>query len=102
MNRSANAYLPPDTMSEVAAGRIDAAAVRAGLDAAGITLSEDDFAGLLTETIENASTLAAQDDSAVDLDKVDVARLHLTTLTDGVDLGGLYELAEQLAEQGVR
>ncbi|MGW0043234.1 ArsA family ATPase [Rhodococcus sp. NPDC003348] len=102
VNRSNTAYLPPDTMAAAAAGTVDAAAVRAGLDAVGITLSDDDFAGLLTETIEHASTLAAQDDSAVELDKLDVARLHLTALTDGVDLGGLYELAEQLAEQGVR
>ncbi|MFD4293819.1 ArsA-related P-loop ATPase [Rhodococcus sp. NPDC058505] len=102
VNRSATAYLPPDAMAAAATGTIDAAAVRAGLDAAGITLSDSDFAGLLTETIENASTLAAQDASAVDLDKLEVARLHLTALTDGVDLGGLYELADQLAEQGVR
>lgn len=102
VNRSANAYLPPETMAEVAAARIDATAVRHGLDAAGVTLSEDDFAGLLTEAIENASTLAAQEGSATELDKLAVARLHLSALTDGVDLGGLYELAEQLAEQGVR
>jgi anion-transporting ArsA/GET3 family ATPase len=102
VNRSGTAYLPPETMAEAATGRIDAAAVKAGLDAAGITLSDDDFAGLLTESIENAATLEAQDDSAIELDKLDVARLHLSSLTDGVDLGGLYELAEQLAEQGVR
>ncbi|WP_137876505.1 ArsA-related P-loop ATPase [Rhodococcus sp. Q] len=102
VNRSGTAYLPPDVMADAAAGRIDADAVRAGLDAAGIALADDDFAGLLTETIENAATLAAQDDSAEELDKLDVARLHLTALTDGVDLGGLYELAGQLAEQGVR
>ncbi|MFC9787108.1 ArsA-related P-loop ATPase [Rhodococcus sp. NPDC127528] len=102
VNRSGTAYLPPETMAEAAAGRIDAAAVKAGLDAAGIALSDEDFAGLLTESIENAATLAAQDDSAIELDKLDVARLHLSALTDGVDLGGLYELAEQLAEQGVR
>ncbi|MFE3293525.1 ArsA-related P-loop ATPase [Rhodococcus sp. NPDC059234] len=102
VNRSGTAYLPPETMAEAAAGRIDAAAVKAGLDAAGITLSDADFAGLLTESIENAATLAAQDDSAIELDELDVARLHLSALTDGVDLGGLYELAEQLAEQGVR
>lgn len=102
VNRSNTAYLPTETMAAAAEGRVDAAAVRAGLDAAGITLSDEDFAGLLTETIEHASTLAAQDDSAAELDKLDVARLHLTALTDGVDLGGLYELAEQLAGQGVR
>ncbi|MFC4605950.1 ArsA-related P-loop ATPase [Rhodococcus kronopolitis] len=102
VNRSATAYLPTKAMADAADGVIDAAAVRDGLTATGITLSDADFAGLLAETIENASTLRAQDESAESLDKLDVARLHLTALTDGVDLGGLYELAEQLAEQGVR
>ncbi|MFC7451253.1 ArsA-related P-loop ATPase [Rhodococcus daqingensis] len=102
VNRSGNAYLPTKTMAQAAEGDIDADAVRAGLEAAGISLSEADFAGLLTETIEHASTLRAQDDSAATLDELDVARLHLSALTDGIDLGALYELAEQLAEQGVR
>ena len=31
-----------------------------------------------------------------------VARMALPMLADGVDLGGLYELAAKLAEQGVR
>ncbi len=31
-----------------------------------------------------------------------MARMHLPALVDGVDLGGLYELAERLTEQGVR
>ena len=50
----------------------------------------------------SAPTLAAQDVSASQLDDVKVARMHLPALVDGVDLGGLYELAEHLAEQGVR
>ncbi len=81
---------------------IDADAVRAGLTAAGITLSDDDFAGLLTETIQHATRIAARNESAEQLVELDVARLDLPTLPDGVDLGSLYELAEELAHQGVR
>ena len=33
---------------------------------------------------------------------LDVARLDLPAIADGVDLGSLYELAEELAHQGVR
>ncbi len=36
------------------------------------------------------------------LDAIDVSRLELPALRDGVDLGSLYELAEELAAQGVR
>ncbi|NKU17547.1 hypothetical protein GS907_02750 [Rhodococcus hoagii] len=42
----------------------------------------------MTETIEHAATLAAQDESADRLDEVKVARMHLPALVDGVDLGG--------------
>ncbi|MGW4581249.1 ArsA-related P-loop ATPase [Rhodococcus aetherivorans] len=102
VNRTAPDFLPEEMVDEAAAGRIDAEAVREGLDRAGVTLGDEDFAGLLTETIEYASTLQAQQVSAAQLDEVNVARMHLPALADGVDLGGLYELAEQLGEQGVR
>lgn len=102
VNRTNTPFLPQDALDDAAKGRIDADAVRTGLARAGITLSDDDFAGLLTETIEHAATLAAQDESAAQLDDVKVARMYLPALVDGVDLGGLYELAEYLTEQGVR
>ncbi len=102
VNRASHRYLPPDAIATAARGDIDADAVRAGLSKAGISLSDNDFAGLLTETVEHAATFRNQDDSSAELDKVDVARLHLPALPDGIDLGGLYELAGKLSEQGVR
>ena len=85
-----------------AEGEIDADAVRAGLSRVGITLSDADFAGLLTETVEHAGRIRARSESSRELDKLKVARLELPTIADGVDLGSLYELAEVLAQQGVR
>lgn len=102
VNRTEPTYLPADSLEAVAEGEIDAAAIQEGLAKTGITLSEADFAGLLTESIEHASTLSAQVESATALDELDVARMSLPMLADGVDLGGLYELAAKLAEQGVR
>jgi anion-transporting ArsA/GET3 family ATPase len=102
VNRNIPAYLSPEDLAKAAEGVIDADAVRAGLTAAGITLSDDDFAGLLTETIQHATRIAARNESAEQLVELDVARLDLPTLPDGVDLGSLYELAEELAHQGVR
>ncbi|HEX2213071.1 MAG TPA: ATPase, partial [Mycobacterium sp.] len=72
------------------------------LAAAGITLSDNDFAGLLTETIQHATRINARAESAEQLDALDVARLELPQIADGVDLGSLYELAEELERQGVR
>ena len=68
----------------------------------GITLSDSDFAGLLTEAIQHATRITARAESAEQLDEIKVPRLELPALPDGVDLGSLYELAEALAHQGVR
>jgi hypothetical protein len=38
----------------------------------------------------------------VELDALDIPRLELPAIADGVDLGSLYELAEALSQQGVR
>ncbi|MBX7431217.1 ArsA family ATPase [Mycobacterium sp. Y57] len=102
VNRTIPAHLSPDALAKAAEGDIDADAVRAGLTSVGITLSDADFAGLLTETIQHATRIAARAESAEQLVEIDVPRLELPTLPDGVDLGSLYELAEALAHQGVR
>jgi anion-transporting ArsA/GET3 family ATPase len=102
VNRDIPTYLDPDALAKAAEGHIDADAVRADLTKAGITLSDSDFAGLLTETIQHATRIAARAESAEQLDEIEVPRLCLPALPDGVDLGSLYELAEELAHQGVR
>ncbi|UXA20994.1 ArsA family ATPase [Mycobacterium sp. SMC-4] len=102
VNRNIPAHLPPDALTQAADGHVDADALRGELEKAGIMLSDNDFAGLLTETIQHATRIAARTDSAEQLDEIDVPRLELPTLSDGVDLGSLYELAEELARQGVR
>jgi anion-transporting ArsA/GET3 family ATPase len=102
VNRNIPAYLGPDALAKAAEGDVDADSVRAGLATTGITLAEDDFAGLLTETIEHATRISARAETARQLDELQVSRLELPTISDGVDLGSLYELSELLAGQGVR
>ncbi|MEW5810799.1 MAG: ArsA family ATPase [Actinomycetota bacterium] len=102
VNRNIPAYLPADDLAKAAEGGVDADEIRSGLSSVGITLSDNDFAGLLTETIEHATRIAARAESAEQLAELAVPRLQLPALADGVDLGSLYELAEALAQQGVR
>lgn len=102
VNRNIPAYLAPDDLAKAAEGVVDADAVRAGLSAAGITLSDDDFAGLLTEAIQHATRISARAETAEQLHDLHVPRLELPMIADGVDLGSLYELSEILAQQGVR
>jgi hypothetical protein len=102
VNRNIPAYLSADDLAKAAEGDIDADAVRAGLELVGIDLCDSDFAGLLTETIQHATRIQARADSGERLSELDVSRLELPQIPDGVDLGSLYELAEALAHQGVR
>lgn len=102
VNRNIPAYLGNDDLAKAAEGVVDADAVRSGLATAGIELDDADFAGLLTETIEHATRISARSETAQQLDSLQVPRLELPTISDGVDLGSLYELSEVLAQQGVR
>lgn len=102
VNRNIPAFLPMEVLERAADGDLDATTIRAELQQVGINPSDEDFAGLLTETIEHASLIRTRANSAAALDDVEVPRLELPAINDGVDLGSLYELAEVLAEQGVR
>lgn len=102
VNRTESTYLSEDALAEAADGRVDVAELHAAFSAVGLKVDEDEFAGLLTETIEHAIRCQAQRVSAEELGALDVTQLELPQLTDGVDLGGIYELADKLAGQGVR
>ncbi|WP_067864414.1 ArsA-related P-loop ATPase [Nocardia shimofusensis] len=102
VNRASEGHLPTDLRDRAAEGDLDRDAIRAGLDRAGITVTDDDLDGLITETVEHAIRLRAQDASAAELNELGVTQMHLPALTDGIDLGALYELAEHLSAQGVR
>ncbi|MBO0680995.1 ArsA family ATPase [Mycolicibacterium sp. S2-37] len=102
VNRNIPAYLSADDLAKAAEGDVDADAVRAGLSEKGITLPDNEFAGLLTEAIEHATRLRARAQTAEQLERIEVPRLELPAISDGVDLGSLYELAEALGQQGVR
>jgi len=102
VNRNIPTYLEATDLAKAAEGDVDADSVREGLAKAGIKLSDSDFAGLLTETIQHATRITARAENAQQLDALQVPRLELPAISDGVDLGSLYELSESLAQQGVR
>lgn len=102
VNRATEGYLPAALRARAADGDIDIESLAAGLKEAGISLSDRDFQGLLRETVEHSASLQIQDDSSADLARADIARLSLPTLPEGMDLGGIYELAAALTAQGVR
>ena len=100
INRANPAYLPESESDAIAEGSIDSARIEKSLVAAGVRLSADDLAGLLTETIDYAARLQAQQIARAELDEIDTAQVELPTVENGVDLGALYELSAILKKAG--
>jgi hypothetical protein len=95
-------WLPDRSVSAAANGRVDAERIRAGLASAGLDLPADVIDGLVAETVDHAVRVHAESVALARLDAgPDLPRLELPTLADGVDLGGLYELAEELGAPAV-
>ncbi|HVW44976.1 MAG TPA: ArsA-related P-loop ATPase [Amycolatopsis sp.] len=102
VNRVRPPRLPARSISAAADGRVDASRVRAGLASAGLQLPDATLEGLVDETVEHAIRLAAEQRAREQLTEADLPTLELPELNDGVDVAGLYDLAEALVEQGVR
>ncbi len=83
------------------ADRLPRDKIAADLASAGIEPEPALLDGLLTEAREHAERRALEDEQRRHLEKLNLPVLDLPRLPDGVDLGGLYELAAELCEQGV-
>ncbi|KQR99939.1 ATPase [Williamsia sp. Leaf354] len=100
VNRVAPPHLADDQIDAVAEGVVDAETIAAELAAAGLTVTEADLQGLLTESIEHASRVQAQQVAKAELDEVDIATVEIPSYDDGVDLGGIYEISALLERTG--
>ncbi|MEO9220391.1 MAG: ArsA-related P-loop ATPase [Mycobacteriaceae bacterium] len=101
VNRARAHVLSKQALAAAAKGNVDADRLRAGLGEAGLTLSDDDMAGLITETVTHAARVSTEQASRVRLERAGAEMVELPALADGVDLGALYELADVLTGQGV-
>ena len=73
----------------------------AALSKAGIDVTDELVDGLLDEARSYAERRALEDRQRERITQLDVPTYTLERLPDGIDLGGLYELAEVLREQGM-
>lgn len=96
VNRAQTSYLPKKLVDSIASGIIDADGLRTGLADAGLTISDDDFHGLLTETIEHATRIQAQSEARDGLAVLDRTQVDIPNFEEGIDLGELYEISELL------
>jgi anion-transporting ArsA/GET3 family ATPase len=102
VNRVRPPRLPARSIHAAADGRVDASRIRSGLASAGLKLPDGALDALVEETVEHAIRVAAEQRSRERLAEADLPTLELPDLTDGVDVGALYDLAEALIDQGVR
>ncbi|HEY8372715.1 MAG TPA: ArsA-related P-loop ATPase [Pseudonocardiaceae bacterium] len=102
VNRVRPPRLPARSINPAADGRVDAGRVRNGLLAAGLDLPAEVLDGLVDETVQHATRVQIQQQARAQLTAADLPLLEVPELTSGVDLAGLYELAELLRDQGVR
>jgi len=82
-------------------GRIDRDAVAADLEATGVNATGPLLDGLLDEAREHAERRELEDEQRKGIAGLDAPTYELPRLPDGVDLGGLYELAAELCRQGL-
>jgi anion-transporting ArsA/GET3 family ATPase len=87
-------------LTAAAKGRLDSAEVAAGLKAAGVPGGVEAVKGLLAEAAEHAERVALEKVERRTLKQLGRPTYELPLLPDGVDLGGLYQLAEHLCRQG--
>jgi anion-transporting ArsA/GET3 family ATPase len=88
-------------LTAAAKGRLPRDEVVAGLGAAGMTVRDPGVDALLVEAAEHAERLSLEKAQRRTLKTLGRPTYELPLLADGVDLGGLYELAERLCAQGM-
>jgi hypothetical protein len=92
--------LPPAELKAAANGHLDRAAVASGLAKAGLRSTDALVDALVAQGHEHAQRVQLERTERRAIAALERPTYELPMLTDGVDLGGLYELAGALRDQG--
>jgi anion-transporting ArsA/GET3 family ATPase len=101
VNLARPGVLDEDERDRAMSGRLDADALRGELERGGVRPTRALVTGLLEEAREHAERRELEDAQRKRISALGVPTYELTRLPDGVDLGGLYELAAELCRQGM-
>jgi anion-transporting ArsA/GET3 family ATPase len=93
--------LDEDDLLAVRAGKVTKRKVATELNRGGLTGNGDLVLSLLSEARDHAERRALEDAQRAVVGELDVPTYELPLLVGGVDLGGLYELAGLLRDQGL-
>ncbi len=88
-------------LAAITAGQVDTAALTADLEAVGVDTSPQLVDSLLGEARDHAERRALEDSQRALVNDLGTPVYELPRIAGGVDLGGLYELAGILREQGL-
>ena len=100
VNMARPAMLSSADLAAAASGSLDVAELAIGLKAAGISDNHGLAADLMTELRDHALQVALQDRERAELLTVGAPHYELPMIPDGIDLAGLYQLADALRQQG--
>lgn len=98
VNMTRPPLLTEDELAAASTSGLDRAYIEKTLDAAGLPADPEFVDGLLREASEHADRVALETKERAALTSMGRPVIELTKLGDAVDLGGLYELAEQLMQ----
>jgi anion-transporting ArsA/GET3 family ATPase len=100
INMARPAMLSRAELAAAASGSLDVAELAIGLKAAGISDNHGLAGDLTTELREHALQVAMQDRERDELLSAAGPHYELPMIPDGIDLAGLYQLADALRQQG--
>jgi hypothetical protein len=83
------------------AGTLDRETVASDLSRAGVDVTHELVDSLLEEARDHAARRALEDSQRAVVQELDVPSYELPRMPGGIDLGGLYELAARMREQGL-
>ncbi len=101
VNLARRAQIDDGARDEAMAGALPREAVAASLERVGVRPTRPLLDGLFEEARDHAERRELEDEQRKRIGSLDVPTFELPRLTDGVDLGGLYELAGELVQQGM-
>jgi anion-transporting ArsA/GET3 family ATPase len=100
VNMTRSLGLPSDQLEAAAEGRLEVDQIVVGLKAAGLDDAQSLAPGLLAELSEQSAAALGRQDLLGKLAATGQPWYELPWISDGMDLAGLYRLADTLMEQG--
>ena len=101
VNMTRSKALDDVAREQAVSGALPRDEIEKDLERVGIEATPEVVEGLLTEAREHAERRALEDEQRARIEALAVPTYELPRLPDGIDLGGLYELAADLCEQGL-